>query len=226
MKKQLKALINRFDAAQDAFVANTADVKKQKKKLKKKLAASRAEVESLHAKIDALKAEIDSLKEASNKPAPKRRGRKPGPKSGAKKTTGRRGRPRKTTTETPETTTKAAAEAKPKRRPGRPKGTAKRSPGRPKKTATKSSAGRPKTGSKGPGRPRKAKAPASPLQAIKGFGPTLARNFEAAGVNTPAKVAALSNAKMAEILANCGPRYRNATPEKMEAYRQAAKAAK
>jgi predicted flap endonuclease-1-like 5' DNA nuclease len=125
------------------------------------------------------------------------------------------------------TATKATAKPAAKRGPGRPKGkatkaaakpAAKRGPGRPKGTATKAAARR--------GRPAKPKAPASPLQAIEGFGPALARNFEAAGVNTPAKVAALSNVKMAEILAKCGPRYRNATPEKMDAYRKAAKAAK
>ncbi|MEM9528729.1 MAG: helix-hairpin-helix domain-containing protein, partial [Bacteroidota bacterium] len=80
---------------------------------------------------------------------------------------------------------------------------------------------------RGPGRPAsKTKAPKSPLEAINGVGPPMAKKFEEAGIKTPAKFASLSNAKMSAILANCGPRYRNATPEKMQGYRDAAKAAK
>jgi hypothetical protein len=54
----------------------------------------------------------------------------------------------------------------------------------------------------------------------------MAAQFEAAGVKTPAAMAKLSNVKMIEILDKCGPRYRNASTEKAQAYRDAATAAK
>ncbi|MFK8165103.1 MAG: hypothetical protein AB8H12_21845, partial [Lewinella sp.] len=66
----------------------------------------------------------------------------------------------------------------------------------------------------------------SALEAINGVGPAMAKQFEAAGVKTPAAMAKLSNVKMAAILAKCGPRYRSADSAKIQAYRDAATAAK
>jgi len=203
LKKEIKNLINRFDAAQEAFSANSTDVKKLTKAHKKSMKALKSELKAARIEIEALKAELAIVKlgapakpVSTSKPAAKRRGRPAGSKRTAEK----------------------SAPAKPAaKRRGRPAGS------KNKKTATKKSTGT----KRGPGRPRtKSKAPASPLQAIKGVGPAMAAQFEAAGVKTPAQMAKLSNAKMSAILDKCGPRYRNATPEKMDVYRKAATAAK
>ncbi len=264
------SLISRFDAAQEAFAANSVELKKITKKHKKELKAAKAETRAALIEVEALKAELAILKAggpAKKEPTAKKSAAKRGP-----------GRPKKaatTTKATPALTQKqvtpaAAAAATPADKPAdKPavKPVAKRGPGRPKKAATKAAAkpavkrgpGRPKkkkaataaaattttpttaptaapkpatpkaTGAKkkGPGRPRKKPAaPASPLQAIKGVGPAMAAQFEAAGVKTPAAMAKLSNTKMAAILEKCGPRYRNADATKMQAYRDAATAAK
>lgn len=220
LKKEVMSLISRFDAAQEAFTANSVELKKITKKHKKELKAAKAETRAALVEVEALKAELAILKAGG---PPKR---------------------------SSESTEKTAATAKPaakKRGPGRPKKSStakakpaakKRGPGRPKKSATASvteaeaatEAPAKKTTSrkrKGPGRPRtKPAAPVSALQAIKGVGPAMAAQFEAAGVKTPAAMAKLSNTKMADILAKCGPRYRNADSAKMQTYRDAAKAAK
>jgi DNA repair exonuclease SbcCD ATPase subunit len=113
LKKEIKALIKRLNAAEDALASNDAKAKKQRKKLKKKLAASKKEAEGLEAKLKSLETEVKSLKEAA-KPAPKKRGRKPGPKAAPKKPAARRGRPRKTTVAAEVKATAAPkAEAKP-----------------------------------------------------------------------------------------------------------------
>jgi len=93
--------------------------------------------------IDAVKgSSLEELLALSGDTAPKRRGRKPGPKPGAKKRGRKPGRPPKTA----------------KRKPGRPPKTAKRKPGRPPKTARKKPGPKPKAGKKPgrkPGRPPK-----------------------------------------------------------------------
>lgn len=259
LKKELKGLISRFDAAQEAFAANSTDVKKLTKAHKKAMKGLKAELKAARIEIEALKAELAIAKlgaptkpVASSKPAAKRRGRPAGVKNKpAAKPAAKRGRPagskNKTAATKPvEKTTPAKPAAK---RRGRPAGSknkataakpvakataakpaAKR--GRPAGSKNKATAAKPvakkTTGPKrSPGRPRtKPKTPASALEAINGVGPAMAKQFEAAGVKTPAQMAKLSNKKMAEILEKCGPRYRNATPAKMDAYRKAATAAK
>jgi predicted flap endonuclease-1-like 5' DNA nuclease len=206
LKKEVMSLMSRFDAAQEAFLANSVELKKVTKKHKKELKAARAEAKAARIEIEALKAELAIVKAG-------------GP---AKRSAGR---PKKAVT---------AAAAKPaaKRGPGRPKktaaATAKAEAPAKKAAVKKAPVKSASTGAKkGPGRPRtKPAAPASALQSIKGVGPAMAAQFEAAGVKTPAAMAKLSNVKMAVILAKCGPRYRNADSAKMQSYRDAAKAAK
>lgn len=229
LKKEVMNLISRFDAAQEAFSTNSVDVKELRKKHKKELKKVNAEARAARIEVEALKAELAILRASI-----------PAKKVSAKRSPGR---PKKS----------ATATAKPavKRGPGRPKKTAtevakpvaKKGPGRPKKSTTaaaaaKRSAGRPKKATtaakpaagavkKSPGRPRKTPAvPVSALVAIVGVGPAMAAKFEEAGVKTPAALSKLSNVKMAAILAKCGPRYRNADSTKMQAYRDAATAAK
>ena len=214
LKKEVMSLISRFDAAQEAFSANSVEVKELRKKHKKELKKARAEAKAAQIEVEALKAELAILR--SGAPA-----KKTAAKPAAKRSPGR---PKKAASTT-------AAKPAAKRSPGRPKKdataaaakpAAKRSPGRPKKAtaAAKPAA----TGAKrGPGRPRtKPATPVSPLVAIPGFGPALAKHFEAAGVKTPAAVAKLSNSKMSAILQNCGRRYQNADSARMQAYRDAA----
>lgn len=282
LKKEVMNLISRFDAAQEAFTANSAELKKITKQHKKELKAAKAETRAAQIEVEALKAELAILRAGG--PEKKEVREATSPKPAAKK---KAGRPKKTVApvaiveaveavEVTDAAPVAEAVAKPaakKRGPGRPKKAAaakkpaaKRGPGRPKKAtaakkavapvaevaeaaevaaetpavapAPKKKAGRPKKAtatakkpasgaSKGPGRPRtKPAGPVSPLLAIKGVGPAMAVQFEAAGVKTPAAMAKLSNVKMADILAKCGPRYRNADATKMQAYRDAAAAAK
>jgi len=217
------SLISRFDAAQEAFSANSVEVKELRKKHKKELKRVKAEAKAARVEVEALKAELAIIRAgAPTKKSTAKRG--PGrPKKSVTATRGP-GRPKKATTAKPAAT----------RGPGRPKKatttvakpSAKRGPGRPKKSTT---AAKPTTGAakKGPGRPRKSPAvPASPLQAVAGVGPAMAAKFEEAGVKTPAAMAKLSNTKMAAILAKCGPRYRNADSAKMQSYRDAAAAAR
>jgi predicted flap endonuclease-1-like 5' DNA nuclease len=196
LKKEVMNLISRFDAAQEAFSTNSVEVKELRKKHKKELKKARAEAKTALIEVEALKAELAILRAG-------------GP---AKKTSVKRspGRPKKAAT--------AAATAKP---------AAKRSAGRPKKATTATAKAVAGAAKKGPGRPRKTPAvPASALVAIAGVGPAMAAKFEEAGVKTPAALSKLSNVKMAAILAKCGPRYRNADSTKMQAYRDAATAAK
>lgn len=250
LKKEVMNLISRFDAAQEAFSANSADVKALQKKHKKELKDAKAEAKKYRIEVEALKAEIAIMKMGT--PA----------KAGTKVEA-----PAETKAEAPaKTKAKATTKKKGKRGPGRPKKAvatvievattgvaaeegevaapvaktpAKRGPGRPKKGTTKTAvAKKPRaaktakaksTGgtSRRPGRPRtKPVVEPSALEAIKGVGPAMARQFEAAGVKTPAAMAKLSNVKMKAILENCGPRYRNADDAKMQTYRDAAMAAK
>ena len=240
LKKEVAALLSRFDAAQEAFTSNTVDMKKARKAHKKELKKANKSVSKLEEQVADLQKELMETKQkltlaeakassagAAKTTGKKRPGRKPGPKPGGKRGPGR---PRKTAADTVTPATQVASSAQsadhdeastasvtPKRR-GRPAGSKNKSTG-----ADKSSDG-PK---RGPGRPRKnAAAPESPLQVIKGFGPAMARKFEEAGVTTPAQVSRLSNAKMTEILDSVGPRYRNASDEKIQSYREAASAAK
>lgn len=232
LKKEVMSLISRFDAAQEAFTANSTDVKKLAKKHKKELKSAKKEAKDALVEVEALKAEVAILKiqlaEAKGAPAKKTTARRGRPAKKSTTSTAKKGpgRPKKATTTTTTTTAK--------RGPGRPKKTAdapvaKKGPGRPKKTTTASTAKKSTAAGakKGPGRPRtKPATPKSPLEAINGVGPAMAKHFEAAGVKTPAAMAKLSNVKMAAILEKCGPRYRNADAAKMDAYRKAATAAK
>ncbi len=299
LEKEVKDLISRFDAAKDAFMHNTADVKQLAKEHKKELKAAnaaaksaRVEVEALKAELAILQMELDALK--GNPPAPAETTAAPkakAPKAPKAKAKGKRGRPKKTATpvaaEEETATTEAPAapvtrgRGRPKKDPnaapaakgtrsaGRPKkdsapaATGTRGRGRPRKNAVtaadavmatdapetetmateapapvkstrgrkpgaaKKTAGAKKpAGAKKAGRPAKEKLPASPLQAIVGVGPTMAAQFEAAGVKTPSAMSKLSNAKMTEILNQCGPRYRNPTPDKLAALKAAAAEAK
>jgi predicted flap endonuclease-1-like 5' DNA nuclease len=209
LKKEVMSLISRFDAAQEAFSANSVEVKQLRKKYKKELKKSKAETKAALVEVEALKAELAIVRAGAPAKKATKAKRGPGRPKKAATTTAKRGpgRPKKA----------ATAEAKP--------ATAKRGPGRPKKATT----AKPATGGakRGPGRPRKTPAvPASPLVAIAGVGPAMAAKFEESGVKTPAALAKLSNVKMAAILAKCGPRYRNADSAKMQTYRDAAAAVK
>ncbi len=239
-------MIERFDAAQEAFLADASKAKKHKKKLKK----TKAKVKSLKQQVASLEQELKLAREeaetanaqasaAGNTPRAKRSAKAP------KSTGARRGRPRKSTkteasaTETtqaeiaeavsdaPDTVSEAAAEktSSPKPRRGRPRKsttTAKKTSRR--KTSTKQTGtDKPKT-TRRRGRPSTKPAP-SVLTQINGVGATMAKRFEEAGVTTINQFAKLSDNKMKEVLEKCGPRYRNADSEKMESYRENARAA-
>jgi|GEM_PF-2083505 len=242
LKKEVMSLISRFDAAQEAFISNTVDVKKVSKKYKKELKAAKKEAKAAQVEVEALKAELAMLKSSS----PARRGakstakRSPGrPKRAATTSTAAkpaasrgRGRPKKSATIATAAAAKPAKKTAPK---AAVKPAAKSGPGRPKKatsaktvaSAKKATVAKASGPKKRPGRPRtKPAVESSALQAVNGVGPALAKQFEAAGIKTPAALAKLSNVKMGAILANCGPRYRNADAAKMQAYRDAATAAK
>lgn len=122
LKKEVMSLISRFDAAQEAFSANSVETKQLRKKYKKALKKANAEAKAARIEVEALKAELAILRAGA--PAKKVTKAKRGP-----------GRPKKATTAA---ATKPAA----KRSPGRPKkavaklaaGGAKKGPGRPRKT--------------------------------------------------------------------------------------------
>lgn len=238
LKKEVAALLSRFDAAQEAFTENTTNLKKLKKAHKKELKAAKQQAAELEEKVADLEKQLAAAKAA---PAP------------AKKTTTRRktgtakrspGRPRKSAVAKaapaapaePAEPAAAAEEAKPSaptKRRGRPAGSknkataAKATAAAKKSPATKKAAPAADGSKRRPGRPRtKPVVAKSALEAIKGVGPAMARAFEAAGVKTPAQMAKLSNVKMAEILDGVGPRYKNPSTEKIQAYREAATAAK
>jgi predicted flap endonuclease-1-like 5' DNA nuclease len=250
LKKEVMSLISRFDAAQEAFSANSVEIKELRKKHKKDLKKSQAEAKTALIEVEALKSELAILragapvKEVSTKRSAGRPKKAATAKPAAKRSPGRpkkavKGTAAPTAAEpvvptAAESAAPTAAEpAAGKRGPGRPKKTstatkpaAKRRAGRPKKAATAAKPAE-EGAKKRPGRPRKTPAvPASPLIVIAGVGPAMAAKFEEAGVKTPAAMAKLSNVKMAAILAECGPRYRNADSTKMQAYRDAAAAAK
>lgn len=246
-KKELKQIMTRFDAAQEAFVAGADRQKKAQKKLK----AAKAKILSLEQKIANLEKQLADVVESAAKdlqeatpsgatasvsttssttaPKKKRRGRPPGSKTAKAKTGKRRGRPTnaeraaRAAATMPEEVSEAAAEkpAAPKRR-GRP-------PGRKNKTATTkattTASGSTSTGKRRRGRPSTKPAP-SVLTKIKGVGETMAKRFEEAGVTTITQFSKLSDKRMKEVFEQCGPRYRNVDAEKMESYRQAAKEAK
>ena len=121
LKKEVAALLSRFDAAQEAFTANAADLKKvrksHKKDLKKATKTHKKELKEANSSIDKLEEQVADLKKelmqvkqeltlaqakvtgqgASAKKTDGRRGRKPGPKAGSKRGPGR---PRKSTAST------------------------------------------------------------------------------------------------------------------------------
>lgn len=232
LKKEVAALLSRFDAAQEAFTENTTNLKKLKKAHKKELKAAKRQAAELEEKVADLEKQLAAGKAA---PAP------------AKKTTTRRktgttkrspGRPRKSTaakvaSATPTVAKEEAKPTAPTKRRGRPAGSknkataAKATAAAKKSPATKKAAPAADGTKRRPGRPRtKPVVAKSALEAIKGVGPAMAKAFEAAGVKTPAQMAKLSNVKMTEILNGVGPRYKNPTTEKIQAYREAATAAK
>jgi len=73
LKKEVMSLISRFDAAQEAFSANSTDVKKLAKKHKKELKKAKGEAKDALVEVEALKAEVAILKiqlaEAKSTPA-------------------------------------------------------------------------------------------------------------------------------------------------------------
>ena len=223
LKKEVMSLISRFDAAQEAFTANSTDVKKLTKKHKKELKAARAEAKAARVEVEALKAELAILKAGKAEDKPKvTRGRKPAAKRATTTTKAKPaakrgpGRPAKTAAAKPavkQRATTAAAKPVAKKGPGRP----------PKATAAgKTTTRKPAASGAGkrPGRPRK--TPLNPLTAIPGVGASLAEKFAAAGVKTPTEFAKLSNTKMKAIFDTAGPRYRKVDNAKMQEFRDGA----
>lgn len=235
-KKELKAIMSRFDAAQEAFTEGTAQAEKSQKKYKstkKKLKSAKAKISSLEQRVASLEQELKVAKKkaatapeinslASDFKSKRKSGKgKKNKDTSAKSTGARRGRPRKTATtdditpsnlaaavsDAPDTVSEAAAEKTAKPKARRGRPAANRSTGTGRR-------GRPAT-----------KAPASPLTQIAGVGVTMAARFEESGVTTVEQFAGLSDDDMKEVLQKCGPRYRSADHDRMEGYRQAAREA-
>ncbi|MBB4079938.1 putative flap endonuclease-1-like 5' DNA nuclease [Lewinella aquimaris] len=248
-KKELKAIMSRFDAAQEAF----SDGVNKQEKTKKKLKSAKAKIKSLEQKIASLEQELKVSKKKTKKvpdsaagETPKAKSKRKYNKSKETKSTGAlRSRSKKESTpvatsasdnstsseemaqavsDAPDTVSEAAAEkTAPKSRRGRPRktqGAAKSN----RKTATARKSSETGTGTGRRGRPS-TKGPASELTKISGVGATMATRFEEAGVKTVEQFATLSDDDMKDVLQKCGPRYRNADGEKMESYRSAAREA-
>ncbi len=231
-KKELKAIMARFDAAQEAFAEGSQKHDKRTKKLK----SAKAKIKSLKQKVASLEQELKLAQSSSAAPsASEATDTKPKRKSKAAKSTGaRRSRTPSPTgsssavsaeemaeavSDAPDSVSEAAAE--------KPATKARRA--RPRKTtgeakATRKAASREKsTNPTGrPGRPS-TKGPASVLTQIPGVGATMAARFEEAGVNSVDQFANLSDDDMKEVLIKCGPRYRSADSARMEGYREAAR---
>lgn len=58
IKKELKAIVKRFDAAQEAFIEGNAQAEKKTKKSKKKLKSAKAKINSLEQKVASLEQEL------------------------------------------------------------------------------------------------------------------------------------------------------------------------
>ncbi|MCP9235016.1 hypothetical protein [Lewinella sp. JB7] len=241
-KKELKAIMSRFDAAQEAF----ADGVTKQEKTKKKLKSAKAKIKGLQQKVASLEQELKVAKKKASKVPETAAGEQPQPKrkdtkSKETKSTGaRRGRTKKSAptatsdnvsgedmaqavSDAPDSVSEAAAEkSAPKSRRGRPRktqGAAKSA----RKTASRSKTTSNGTGSRR-GRPS-TKGPASELTKISGVGATMAARFEEAGVKTIEEFAQLNDDQMKDVLQKCGPRYRNADSDKMEMYRSNAREA-
>ncbi len=244
-KKELKAVMARFDAAHDAFTEGTTLQQKNKKKLK----SAKAKIRSLEEKIASLEQQLKVIKDDHTTIMSSADTTETTPKKASSKRTGsRRSSSKKAAesptdvsaeemaeavSEAPDTVSEAAAET-PQPRRGRPRkttGAAKaarksasakeKAPAKDKATAKAKAPAKAK-GTRGRGRPS-TKPAQSELTKIHGVGATMAKRFEEAGVNTVDAFANLSDDAMSEVLQQCGPRYRNADHEKMESYRQAAR---
>ncbi|NJB86241.1 putative flap endonuclease-1-like 5' DNA nuclease [Lewinella marina] len=233
LKKELRAVLARFEAAQEAFIEGT----KQQQQNKKKLKGSKAKIKSLEQKVASLEQQlqmvlnqqdvvVDSTAaplETTPKPStPKRSGSRRGSKKKDTTTTVSAEEMAQAVSDAPDSVSEAAAEKPaPKSRRGRPRKTTGAAKSARKSTsATK----RKSTGTRGRGRPS-TKAPDSVLTKISGVGVTMAKRFEESGVTSIEQFAKLSDDEMKEVLQKCGPRYRNADSEKMESYRENARQA-
>ena len=203
LKKEVAALISRFDAAQEAFVSNTTDLKKVRKQHKKELKKAKKSISKLEEQVADLQKQL-SKTEGKLAKAQAQITEAPVKESKAPKSTGG--------ASTPEASDKGRSQAKTSSR--KAKATkAKRQP-----TGRK--------GGRGPGRPRtKPAVPDLPMQAVKGVGPAVARAFDAEGVKQPSQVAEMSDDQIRDIFNKIGRRYNNPTPEKIKAFRDAAAAA-
>ena len=254
IKKELKAIVKRFDAAQEAFIEGNAQAEKKTKKSKKKLKSAKAKIKSLEQKVASLEQELKvARKKADAAPqinstadddtqtkAKSKKSKKKSGKTSAKtpKSTGaRRGRPRKSDSPTakematavsgaPDSVSEAAAEKTSQSGSTDSDATATSAtkPRRGRPSKQNSTTAKKPRKSRGPGRPS-TKAPASPLTQISGVGATMATRFEEAGVTSVEQFSNLSDDDMKEVLQKCGPRYRSADHDRMEGYRQAAREA-
>ena len=245
LKKEVAALLSRFDAAQEAFIANTADTKKLQKQHKKALKQGKKDLKSANKTIAKLEEQVADLKKELQDAKQELTLSKAKVMDSTAKTKssapakGKRGpgRPRKAATEkssSTKTTAKGATVTK-KGTNQVPVAPATPSAAEKKTTKRRSNAAAKKTSfaasgtpakKRGPGRPRKnPPAPESPLRAVAGIGPAMARAFEAAGVTTPSELAASSDDKMREVLNGIGRRYNNPSDQMIADFRQAAKEA-
>lgn len=245
LKKEVAALLSRFDAAQEAFVANTADTKKLQKQHKKALKQSKKELKGanktiakLEEQVADLKKELQDAKQELTLTKAKVMDTQATPKS-TPSTKGKRGpgRPRKSSTAKPTAATKTTAKGATVTKEGTnqvpvapvtPPASKKTTTRRSNAASKKATSSKPATGAapkkRGPGRPRKnPPTPDSPLRAVKGVGPAMARAFEAAGVKTPADMAGLSDDKMRDVLNGIGRRYNNPSDEMIAEFKQSAK---
>ena len=249
LKKELKGVIARFDSAQEAFLADANKAKKHKKKLKK----AKAKIKGLEQRVASLEQELKVAREQNEAPTvnasaegnvPKEKRSTKAPKSASTRGSKAKTSPApeqevtqaevaEAVSDAPESVSEAAAEktTTPKPRRGRPRknSTTAKSGRRSKSTGTKSTGTKSTDGNKTKttrrrGRPSTKPAP-SVLTQINGVGATMAKRFEEAGVTTINQFSKLSDTKMKEVLEQCGPRYRNADSDKMEKYRENARAA-
>jgi len=120
-KKELKAIVKRFDAAQEAFVEGNAQAEKKSKKSKKKLKSAKAKIKSLEQKVASLEQELkvarkqkdaapqinstaddNTPSKGKSKKAKKKKSSKGTATKAVKSSGAGRGRPRKSTSPTAE----------------------------------------------------------------------------------------------------------------------------
>ncbi|THH39825.1 hypothetical protein [Neolewinella litorea] len=238
LKKELRAVLARFEAAQEAFIEGTQSQKKNKKKIK----SSKAKIKSLEQKVASLEQQLQVIQrqqdmvvdstaaplETTPKPStPKRSGgRRGGKKKDAQSSTSDNttrataAEMAEAVSDAPDSVSEAAAEkTTPKPRRGRPRKTTGAA-----KSARKSGSATKRKSTGRRGRPS-TKGPESELTKISGVGVTMAKRFEEAGVTSIEQFANLSDDDMKDVLQKCGPRYRNADSDRMESYRESARQA-